>query len=603
MTVQYINLSNLKIARENTRKTRATEQIKTLAASIETIGILHTLVGYKKKGMVHITDGGSRLQALRLIAKSKNDTGKLLTEIPVNICSKKRAIDVSLTANLVRSAMTPADQFTAFHKLHHLENVPVADIAKRYYVDSQTVNRILKLASLAKPIFASFKKGDISLDAAKSYAGCGDADRQLTAFEACGVNATVHTIRSALRENTYLADSARVAFVTLDAYIEKGGVLEEDLFDEKTVLLNGEIIDELMSGAIEAHTQSLIDEGWSQVTYFDNGTGYYEACQKQGNRIWQKCNPNKKQQAKLDSLSKRIEKMGYYWDLDEKQRAIHKNLETEYETLEQSASSFSNEDMKSGICLWYFDESGANYGTYALPVQNPIADRKTKEQRDYSESFEREVMAASGDALMEHLTLNPNIVTTAMTIAALECAQLPCVNFSMKSHGKRKFNRGQDEQLVNDGESYTYTNPTDTIKRVKELVAMSEADRQSILASLMRQAFTMGEQYTDQSDQMALYQYAAEQSQFSLSDYWEFGETELSCLTKNQLLRILGTFGLSANSFSKAKKPELVKVAARYVQEQNWSPEFVRIDEISNPDKIITITTDKDVTNNKKKAA
>lgn len=351
--------------------------------------------------------------------------------------SKKQAIDVSLTANLVTSAMTPADQYTAFHKLHHIENVPVAEIAKRYYVDSPTVNRILKLASLAKPIFEAFKKGGITLDVAKAYAGCGDADRQLTAFKTCGVNATAHSVRLALRENTYLADSACVAFVTLDAYVEKGGVVEEDLFEEKTVLLNGEIIDKLMVSAIEAHTQSLMEQGWSQVTYYDSRQEYYDASQKQGSRIWQTCKPNKKHQAKLDSLSKRIEKMGYYWDLNEKQRSTYKKLEAEYKALEQSVSSFSDEDMNKGICLWYFDESGAQYGTYALPVQKSKPDTKPKEQRDYSESFEREVLAASGDALMEHLALNPNVVTTAMTIAALECAQLPCVNFSMKPHGRR----------------------------------------------------------------------------------------------------------------------------------------------------------------------
>jgi len=603
MTIQYVNLKDLTIARENTRKTRPIEQIKTLANSIETMGVLHTLVGYKEKGTVFITDGGSRLQALRLIAKSKKDAGKLVTEIPVNICSKKRAIDVSLTANLVRSAMTPADQFTAFHKLHHTENISVAEIAKRYYVDSQAVNRILKLASLAKPIFSAFNNGDISLDVAKTYAGCGDADRQLTAFNSCGVSANPHMVRSALRQNTYLADCARVTFVTLEAYVEKGGILEDDLFDEKTILLNGEIIDELMASAIDAHTQSLIDEGWSQVSYFDNGQSYYEACQKQGSRIWQKCKPNKKQQAKLDSLSKRMEAMGYYWDLSEKQRGTHDKMEAEYNALEKSVSSFSGEDMKSGICLWYFDEDGPNYGTYALPVQNLKSDKKVKELRDYPESFEREVLATTGDALMEHLTLNPTVVTTAMAIAALECAQLPCVNFSMKPHGKRKFCREQGEQSSKDSDSYTYTNPADTINRVKELVAMSETDRQAILAGLLRQAFTMGEQYSNQSDQMALYQYVAEQSKFSLPDYWEFGETELNCLTKNQLLRILGTFGLSPNSFSKAKKSELVKVAARYVQEHSWTPEFVRIDEPSKPETTITIAPDKALIPNTKKAA
>jgi len=90
MTIQYINLNDLKIARENTRKTRQAEQIKTLATSIETMGILHMLVGYKEKGSVYITDGGSRLKALQLIAKNKKDMGKLITEVPVNICLKNR---------------------------------------------------------------------------------------------------------------------------------------------------------------------------------------------------------------------------------------------------------------------------------------------------------------------------------------------------------------------------------------------------------------------------------------------------------------------------------------------------------------------------------
>jgi len=582
MTIEYKNIKDLNIARENTRKTRPSEQVKTLAASIEAIGILHTLVGYEKKGKVYITDGGSRLAALRLIAKGKTDTGALLTKIPVNICGKDHAIDVSLSANLVRSAMTPADQFTAFHKLHHLENVPVDEIAKRYYVDSATVKRILKLAALAKPIFKAFRDGDISLDAAKVYAGCGDIDRQLNAFDECGVDASVHAIRVSLRRNTYLADAARVAFVGLQNYRDKGGVLEDDLFEDKTILLNGEIIDELMGEAIQSHTQSLLDDGWSFVEYFEDSQDYFEATKKFSDRLWQTCCPTKAQQSKMDKLSSQMEKLGAYWQLEDDERTKYDKWEATYKALEQAASSFSKDEMAQGVCLWYFGESGAQYATFALPQEKSKSEKDKQVQRDYPESFERNVLASAGDALMEHLTNHPHAVTTALTIAALEFANFPTVNLSLKQHPKLKFTRGEEKAESSDGldGAYDYSgwniNPTDMIKRVKELVAMSEPERQSVLASLLRKCLTMSEQSSDQSDRLDLLHYVSGEAEFTLTDYWTFGEDELKCLTKKQLIHILETMGLSPKSFDKAKKSELVTVAARYAAEQNWTPEFVR---------------------------
>lgn len=576
MTIQYKNLNDLKIARENTRKSRSANDVKILAESILAVGLLHTLVGYEEKGTVFITDGGSRLKALRYIKSNGNDDCVSLSDIPVNICSKDQAVDISLSANLVRNAMSPADQFTAFHKLHFKENVSIADIAKRYYLDSQTVKRILKLAALAKPIFNAFKKGDLSLDAAKAYAGCDNTERQITVFDELGFEASIHAIRAALRQNTYLADSARVAFVSLDAYLEKGGVLEEDLFDQKTVLINGEIIDALMDSAIEAHSKSLLSEGWSHVEYFENSQSFFDACQKQGSRIWKTCNPTAKQQKKLDALSGKIEAFGYYWGLDDKDRVRHDELSAEYQAIEEDASSFSLEEMQNGICLWHFDEHGAHYQTFGLVEEQPFADKPVKVQRDYPESFERAVFASAGDALFEHLTLHPNVVTTALAIAALEFTNFPTVNLSLKTHPKLKFMRGQENMEGGYDDCPWNITAAGMLTRLKDLVAMPETERQSILAKLIRSCLTMGEQGSCQRDQLALFDYVSEQGGFSLTDYWTFGEEELKSLNKSQLLRILETMGLDPKSFEKAKKSELVIVAARYAAEQKWTPEFIQ---------------------------
>ena len=577
MTIEYKSLTNLKIARENTRKTRSKDQIDTLADSIRAVGLLHTLVGYEDKGMTHITDGGSRLKALRVIDKGEENFDDLLANIPVTICPKEQAIDVSLTANLVRNAMTPTDQYTAFHNLHRKQGVEIEEIAKRYYVDSATVRRILKLAELAKPIFQALKEGEISLDAAKAYAGCSDQDRQLAVFETCGLDANAYMIRRQLRENSYLADSACVSFVTLDAYKERGGVIETDLFEDQTLLPDGHIIDELMVEAVEANNQALLDKGWGEVRYFDDRSSLYDAATQYGARLSPSFDPTEDQQSRLDVLEKEIEAFGYYWNLSADDQKRHQVLNAEYEAIEQAASSFDPDIMDKAICLWSFSESGPSYQFHLLMDETKAQDRKPKIQRDYSESFERNVFATAGDALFEHLTLNPHAVTLSLVIAALEFGHFPALDLSKKSRPKLKFTReGEAIVELDTGDQNSWgTSDQDKIARLKELTKMDDVERLGILAGLLRSSFKMGEQASDLSDQLALFQFMSDHTEFSLTDYWTFGEEELSCLTKAQLLRVLGRLGLNPSAFDKAKKSELVKVAARYASEQKWLPEFI----------------------------
>lgn len=577
MTIQYKTLNDLKIARENTRKSRSKDQIETLAESIRSVGLLHTLVGYEENDTTHITDGGSRLKALRLIAKSEGDFETLLSNVPVALCSKEQAVDVSLSANLVRNAMTPTDQFTAFHKLHHKQGVPIEDIAKRYYVDSASVRRILKLAELAKPIFQALKQGEVSLDVAKAYAGCPDQDRQLVVFETYGLDANAYTVRRHLRENSYLADSASVAFVTLDAYKERGGVIEEDLFDEQTVLPDGHIIDDLMVEAVQAHTQALSDKGWSDVRYFEDRSSVYDAAGQYGARLFPSFNPTDDQQKKLDSLEEQIEALGSYWNLSADDQERHQALSEEYDAVQQAASSFEASVMENGICLWSFSETGPSYQFHALRDEPKEQEQRDNIERDYAESFERNVFATAGDALFEHLTRTPHAITMAVMIAAMEYSTFPALDVSTKSRPKLKFLRGHDacEESHDDYERQWNTRPSEKLARVKELAEMKEHERLAVLAGLLRSAFKMGEKGSDLCDQRALFDYMSDQAEFDLTDHWTFGEEELSSLTKAQLLRVLGTMGLNPTSFDKAKKSELVKVAARYAAEQRWLPEFI----------------------------
>jgi ParB family chromosome partitioning protein len=144
MTIEMIALNQLTPSQANVRKTNLSAGIEELAASIEAHGLLQNLqVRAAAKGKFEVVAGGRRLAAMTILRRQK----KLAKDFPVpcHIIDDADAQEISLAENVVRLAMHPADQFTAFHALAE-QGMGVEDIAAHFGVSSVVVRQRSKLA-------------------------------------------------------------------------------------------------------------------------------------------------------------------------------------------------------------------------------------------------------------------------------------------------------------------------------------------------------------------------------------------------------------------------------------------------------------------------
>lgn len=123
--------------------------------------------------------GGRRLAALKQLAKQK----RIARDYDV-LClcvADASARTVSLTENVQREAMHPADQFEAFAALLK-EGRSVEDVAADFGVTPQVVLRRLKLANVSPRLLADYRAGAVTLDQLMALAITDDHAAQDAAF-------------------------------------------------------------------------------------------------------------------------------------------------------------------------------------------------------------------------------------------------------------------------------------------------------------------------------------------------------------------------------------------------------------------------------------
>src|SRR5580704_11344837 len=216
----------------NVRKTNATDDLEELVASIEAHGILQSLVVKKtSRGKFSIIAGRRRYHASRILV----ERGTMAYDAPVPcqiVPSGADAAEISLTENVVRAPMHPADQFEAFRDLVDEGSTP-ADIAARFGISETAVKQRLKLARVSPTVFQAYKDGKLDLEQVQAFTVSDDHAAQDNVLENLSEwNDDADTIRDALTENDIRASDKRARFVTVAAYEEAGGAVRRDLFAE-----------------------------------------------------------------------------------------------------------------------------------------------------------------------------------------------------------------------------------------------------------------------------------------------------------------------------------------------------------------------------------
>jgi ParB family transcriptional regulator, chromosome partitioning protein len=226
--------------------------VEELAASIQAHGLLQGLTVVEvEEGRYQVSAGGRRLAALKLLQKRKviaADFPVPCTVIPVEI-----AEETSLAENVQRVAMHPLDEVEAFGRLAAAGLLEDA-IAARFGTGVRHVRQRLALAALSPLLKTAFRKGELSLDAARAFCLVGEHERQETVFGLMSKPITnAYAVRSYLTQHAVRASDKLARFVGTEDYEAAGGIVRRDLFEDDLVFLDSpDVLNQLAGEKLEA---------------------------------------------------------------------------------------------------------------------------------------------------------------------------------------------------------------------------------------------------------------------------------------------------------------------------------------------------------------
>lgn len=263
-----VPLSQLRRSSRNVRKTSATA-IPELAASIQRVGLLQNLTVTLASDGAHydVVAGSRRLAALKLLAKKRHLAKD--EEIPCLLVEDVSARTASLTENLHREAMHPADQFAAFAALI-ADGRSVEEIAADFAVTPLVVQRRLKLANISPRLMADFRAAEVTLDQLMALAITDEHAAQEAAFyDAPEWQRAPHALRARLTEQEIDAGRHPLArFVGVESYEAAGGFVRRDLFaddNQGVYLADSALLHRLAQTQLDGLADAVRREGWAWV--------------------------------------------------------------------------------------------------------------------------------------------------------------------------------------------------------------------------------------------------------------------------------------------------------------------------------------------------
>ncbi|HEJ4139391.1 TPA: ParB N-terminal domain-containing protein [Pseudomonas aeruginosa] len=304
-----VPLSRL-VSRPKDRNVRKTPRmsIPELAASIQRVGLLQNLIvtATADGAQYEVVAGGRRLAALKLLAKKRRISKEW--EVPCLRVADGTARTASLTENVQREAMHPADQFEAFAALV-MEGRSIEDIAADFSVTPLVVQRRLKLANVSPRLLADYRAEAVSLDQLMALAITDDHAAQEAAFyDAPTWQRHPSYLRERLTEREI--DAYRhplVRFVGLDAYEAAGGGIRRDLFaedDAGVYLTDAALLERLAQDKLAGIAAEVKAEGWAWVDATPAVTHADLHAFQRAPR--ERREPNKREAARIETLQAKL---------------------------------------------------------------------------------------------------------------------------------------------------------------------------------------------------------------------------------------------------------------------------------------------------------
>ncbi len=337
--IHLIPVNRLSVSKLNVRRTNQKTDIDALARSIASHGLLHNLsVAPKGDDRFEVVAGARRLAALKSLAAS----GAIAKDFPIpcRIVSPDDGREASLAENVHRLSMDVMDEVDAFSALV-AEGRSEQEIAQRFGVELRHVQQRLALSGLSPKIKAAWKRGEVTLEAAKAFCLNADHAAQEAVFRQLSKPVShAGTVRAHLMEGRLRASDRLVRYVGLDAYETSGGAIVRDLFDEEAVFIGDPgLIARLVEDRLTAVKDELLADGWGWVerradTPYADTSGFSRLTP-----TWR--DPTEKEQAELDRLRKELDALDEELEApaeeDDERWNRHDDLAAAIETVRQAA--------------------------------------------------------------------------------------------------------------------------------------------------------------------------------------------------------------------------------------------------------------------------
>ncbi len=268
-----IPFNKLMLSQSNVRHVKAGVSIEELAEDIARRTLLASITvrpvlddNGAETGMFTIPAGGRRFRALELLVKQKrlNKTAP----VPCIVRMDGMAEEDSLAENIQRAPLHPLDQFRAFQAMREKGRTE-EEIAAAFFVSASVVKQRLKLAAVAPSLHDCYAEEEMTLDQLMAFTVNPDHARQEQVWEALQrhYSKQPYEIRRMLTEGAVRASDKRAQFVGLDNYVEAGGDILRDLFqqDDGGWLQDSSLLDVMVTEKLAEEAEVIRAEGWKWV--------------------------------------------------------------------------------------------------------------------------------------------------------------------------------------------------------------------------------------------------------------------------------------------------------------------------------------------------
>ncbi len=267
-----LNLSQLVPGKAVNARHNSKIEIDSLAASIERVGLIQSLLVRPVGAKFEVIGGNRRLNAIKQLAKAGRwDTDHKIPCIEVT-SDDTTALELSLAENLDRVPLHPVDQFRVF-AAQETAGRSIPEIAARYAIDEKQVRQRLALGKLAPKVLDAWRAEKISAEIAQCFTLSEDHDLQERVLaealkEKHGMNSW--RVRRAMTQEHDNSSARELAFVGADAYRAAGGRITEDLFSDDVFVADPDILDRLATEKRAAICAEYKAAGWSDAFFRDD---------------------------------------------------------------------------------------------------------------------------------------------------------------------------------------------------------------------------------------------------------------------------------------------------------------------------------------------